>query len=156
MLLYPILYNAAYVEQGYRKGYTQGVADGLSKVNIQYTYHNHEGSEGTAANGCYTTAVCHSHISSCYARCNGPMYVTKKGTQNSGGSWDAPIQCDWCGGGDTWTAAAQQQHVGQEFPRYRCQRVTGYSCGKTTSTVEKYTLGCGKTTETIESATIIY
>ena len=66
------------MESEYLKGYTQGVADGLSKVNVQYTYHVHEGNASTTANGCYITPIYHNHSSSCYVRCNGPMYVTKK------------------------------------------------------------------------------
>ena len=78
------------------------------------------------------------------------MYAIEYGVQNSEGSWDAKIACDWCGWSAVWDCAAQQQHKGEEFQRYNCQKITGYKCGKSTSTIESYSLGCGKTTSTVD------
>lgn len=127
------------MESGYRQGYTQGVADGLSKVNIQYTYHVHQGTEGTTANGCYTKPVYHTH-SSCYRVCGGHQYTIS--THSS----YIMVRCESCG--------AETKEI-KDYNSFICGQAV-LKCGKTTSTVEKYTLGCGKTEDTIESATIIY
>lgn len=149
--------NAIYEEQGYRAGYTQGVADGLSKVNIQYTYHVHEGSSGETANGCYTMPQYHVHSAyggSCYS----PIYHwhgTNGCKYEEGWKCDRCIVCrtngcvDLCGGSCGpyyyWSCGISEGQV------------TGYSisCGLTNAIIG-YSLGCGKTTTTIESATIIY
>lgn len=131
-----ILYNAAY--------YAQGVVDGMSEIldnlDVQYTYHVHEGSESATANGCYTKAIYHSHINSCYIQCSG----TANSKGGAGNAWK--YTCNKCNK-DYWVGS-----WGADFP---CTEKI-LSCGKTSSTIDNYTLGCGKTEETIESATIIY
>ena len=145
--------NAAY--------YAQGVVDGMSEVldnlDVQYTYHVHEGSEGTTANGCYTKAVYHSHMDSCYAQATGT--IVQIPTYNDGGIYAFDYRCNRCNTttgtirGDTNEGIHDEQ--GQLSGTHNC----GYSitvCGKTTDTVESYSLGCGKTEETVESVTITY
>lgn len=130
-----ILDNAAYVEQGYRSGYTQGVADGLSKVNIQYTYHEHIGSAGTTANGCYTSAS------------STPQYGTHKEYLPTG-AINAYI-CQYCSCTMRYMNEANYQWVTKATEKETCTKnIIGYNY--------IYSLGCGKTTNTIESATIIY
>lgn len=127
------LYNAAYMENGYRQGYTEGVADGLSKVNVVYTYHAHEGNS-SAVGGCYGNK---SEIRYNYTYCSCPdaddLYWP---------SWAGRPICGLCD-------HPSDTHSG-----------TGSKCGAVTSqtpyTYNYIGLTCGKTEETIESATIIY
>lgn len=128
------------MESGYRQGYTQGIADGLSKVNVQYTYHKHTGNSSTYG-GCYTKTIYHSHSSTCYTQCTGSV-----GMVSESGGWYY-YRCDKCGNNTSGTT---------EFNyKFACTNKI-LSCTKTTSTVERYNLGCGKTTDTIESVTIKY
>lgn len=138
------------METGYREGYTQGVADGLSKVNIQYTYHAHTGNAGTTANGCYTAPVYHTHISSCYSKCGGSVSVIYHDNSNN----TYVLSCSKCGRESSIDKAIYWEQTNGDLVSI-CNQ-SKLSCKKTTSVIEKYTLGCGKTTETIESATIIY
>ena len=120
----------------------------LDTLEIQYTYHVHEGSEGTNENGCYTTPVYHSHMTSCYTTCPGTAIV-HNGTVTDCARWQ--VTCNICGTtGYRWDP--NKNYVPSNEP---CT-YTYLICGKTTSTIEEYVLGCGKTTDTIESATIIY
>ena len=139
--------KAVYGETKYNEGYAQGISDGLSKANIQYVYHIHEGNAGSFANGCYTKEVYHRHISGCYGICNGTIKVGYTG-------WDEGLQvtfyyqyCQSCGADYTSTSNKNGGTCTNSVPK----------CGKsTTTTIDGYTIGCGKTTDTIESATIIF
>lgn len=140
-----ILDNAAY----YAQGVVDGLAQALDNLEIQYTYHIHEGSEGTTSNGCYTKPITHSHNNACY--CSG--YFTHNGTNVKNCSFDNntiyPIVCSNCGRYEQW--------YGKDMSRYGAYNVCGrFICTKSTSEILKYSLGCGKTEGTIESATIIY
>ena len=137
--------NAAYMEAGYREGYTQGIADGLSKVNVQYNYHVHEGNE-LMEGGCYITPVYHAHNSSCSYTTSYPG--TRKWQNFMSGSTAYKWTCTNCG------EVGYAPEKGQEIPCSFCA-VRNYTCGKE-NTIERYSLGCGKTEDTIESATIIY
>ena len=124
-------------------------------INVNISYHEHMESVGENENGCYI-AVYHTHISSCKIVCNGTFKATERGTQNADGSWDAPIKCERCGLTSEWVSSGAQQRVGDTCNRFKCWKVTGYSCKLNDGDIEKYDLVCGKTEETIESATIEY
>lgn len=119
----------------------------LDNLEVQYTYHKHEGTEGTTANGCYIKPVYHVHRNSCYSTpCGGSLYVSYV---NGTASYN--ITCNRCGQtgfvGQTWWDNGSVSRV--------CSNKS-IICGLTTSTIDSYTLSCGKTENTIESATIIY
>lgn len=114
-------------------------------MNVQYTYHVHEGAEGSTSNGCYTNAVYHSHTNNCYKSCSGSL------TKTSSSDDQYVFKCNTCGGTNYRT-----KHDWENNPSVRSCNLPKISCGKTTATIEKYSLGCGKTEDTIESATIIY
>lgn len=132
-------YNAAYKEQGYREGYTQGIADGLSKVNVQYTYHVHAGTAGETANGCYTNPIMKQVISHYEDERYHPTVRDDDG--------DGEEHCPNC------NILVQTGGFGSK---------TCFNCYVTVknpvyiSVVDYYDLGCGKTEDTIETATIIY
>lgn len=127
--------------------YTQGYVDGQNNVaenlDIQYTYHKHEG-EASKGTGCYTKSVKHKHKASCYTECTGTLTYLREYLGES------QYQCTECntifyyGAPDNNGAAAGR--VCSE------QSVT---CGKT-NVIESYDVGCGKTEDTVESAVIIY
>jgi len=114
--------NDIYVEQGYREGYTQGIADGLSKANIQYTYHEHTGNSSEVG-GCYgnctgyevVTCTCKSYAYSDYgcAYCNHAVGMHSINTYGT-----------WC------TAIVNR------IP----YTYIGLVCGKTTETIESATI----------------
>ena len=117
--------------EGYSQGYAEGMTNAMDNFNIVYTYHEHEGSEGTEANGCYTTA---NNI------------LTGYGTHNLRATneyYDVHMwmECIYCGG--RW--------LNCNIPQYY-----NPTCDKQPQYNTTYTLGCGKTEETIESVTIIY
>ena len=118
------------MENGYLEGYTQGVADGLSKVNVQYTYHVHEG-DSSAVGGCYGNK---SEIRYNYTYCNCTEVPDVYWP-----SWSDNPLCSEC-----------------DHPQHK----DGVKCGRQTSktpyTYNYIGLTCGKTEDTIESATIIY
>ena len=123
--------NAAYIEQGYRAGYTQGIADGLSKVNVQYTYHVHEGNT-TDGGACYTSYT--------YTVNGGSHNIVGTGKYSGSNEY---YQCVYCGKGE------YSCNIPKYFnPNEACSKNIIYMTG--------YQLGCGKTENTIESATIIF
>ena len=111
----------------------------LDNLDVQYTYHVHEGSAGTTANGCYTLPVYHAHSNSCYKTCGGKQTIV------SSNSSYMKVKCTSCG--DT-------SNEDPDYDVFICG-VTTLICNKA-GTISSYKLGCGKTIETIESATIIY
>ena len=117
----------------------------LENLDIQYTYHVHEGSAGTTANGCYFMPVYHQHIDTCYTLIRGYYRVSGNGY---GGVW---LECDLCGrkesGGEGSSLKNQRCYNGCQENRLTCTR---------TGVIERYSLGCGKNENTIESATIIF
>ena len=126
----------------------------MDNLNIVYNYHLHDG-DGTYESTCYS-AIYHTHINACKITCGGTYYATAEGVQQSSGGWDAPIKCQRCGATNTWVSSGAQQDVGDKFTRFKCSKVTGYSCGLNNEKLEGYEITCGKTTDTIESATVIY
>lgn len=133
----------------YSQGFVDGQQNAAGNLNIEYTYHVHQGSEGSTANGCYTKAVYHSHGSNCY--CNGQYTYNGVYVGNCSLQDDKiyPITCNKCG--------QYQQWYGRDMGRYGAYSPCGaFICSKSTTTPISYTLGCGKTEETIESAKIIY
>ena len=121
----------------------------MDNLNIVYNYHEHEGSEDSTANGCYTKAVYHSHTSSCYKYCSG-VWVYRGKEEDSHGTKQGVYTCSVCG------------HEYRAGAPYIDGGGAGQSCGQRSlncsrgGTIETYKLGCGKTEDTIESATIIY
>ena len=125
------------VQPGYYSGgtldssgaYAQGYVDGQQQVtqNLQISYTYHS-HEGNSdtGTGCYNIPVYHQHISSC------------------GYSWSHFPSCP---GDDPNT---------NRCPNNCSILNASYSCGKSTSVIESYSLGCGKTTSTVETATITY
>ena len=134
------------------RAYTQGIADGLDKVNVKYTYHTHAG-DAITGTGCYTTPVFHKHIgnSSSAGGCYTIKALISDYSYGCGGYQSHTIPLDnglyQCGCG---CQAGLNDNCRHRGPKY------GYkvSCNKTESTVERYDLGCGKTESTIETATI--
>lgn len=111
----------------------------LDNLNVQYTYHVHEG-DGTSATGCYV-AVYHEHASGCYTTVN---YRYDIGADESG----VFAICPNCGNKQMVAADGEKCYKGCTYK--------SLVCGKATTTIEKYALGCGKTEETVESVTITY
>lgn len=110
--------NATYQEQGYREGYTQGIADGLSKANVQYTYHTHEGNS--------------SAVGGCYGNCTGysPEYCSCWGWV--GGSYG----CDNCHHAFGMHGSGYCTGIVNNKP----YTYIGLVCGKTTDTIESATI----------------
>ena len=135
-----ILNNAAYEEQGYRAGYTQGIADGLSKVNVQYTYHVHTGNSSTGS-GCYTIPITNWNTENCSHPLQSMTYESNigkwVGIYSSGSSRYCP------------DSSIRREWTSQQYGTFG-HRVN------TTQYISGYNLGCGKNENTIESATIIY
>ena len=112
------------------------MAQALDNLDVQYTYHVHEGNEGSTANGCYTNAV-HTYESYTY-QCPGTNTILRTSDGNHAGS-AGKYNCDaYCG------------NFGNYGKKCTATR-TGTRIVSTT-----YSLGCGKTEDTIESVTIIY
>ena len=111
------------MESGYRQGYTQGVADGLSKVNVQYTYHEHIGDK-TNGGGCYTAP----NMVNLY--CTG--YIRDEFDENGGTHIGT---CNKCG-------STQFTTGGKTCNRLLGTTQEGYTigCGKTEETIESATI----------------
>ena len=110
------------------------MAQSLDNLQVQYTYHVHEG-DGTSATGCYKAQI---------NTCSNVLYAT----DSNGNSYDEGDViyhiCSihgvvGCAPWETWISAGKP-----------VTRVCGTNMGT------KYVLNCGKTEETIESVTIIY
>lgn len=145
-----VLYNAAY----YAQGWVDGKQDSMDNLNIVYTYHVHEGSAGVTANGCYTTPIYHSHISTCYSE-EKTCYATPSERYIDGRTW---IGYDHSACGASWDGVDWKDGSSGYNSSYNAYSHTykNLICNKTNSTIDDYVLGCGKTEDTIESATIIY
>lgn len=140
--------NAAY----YASGVVDGLAQALDNLEVQYTYHIHEGSEGTTANGCYITPVYHSHVSSCYSSHTSSWMHTGEHVQTgTEGQWACQYQCSICG-----QRYSQNNNQGSHSTKPPTKTHSTLICTKSTSTIDNYTLGCGKNEGDIESAIIIY
>lgn len=139
--------NAAY----YAQGVVDGLAEALDNLEIQYTYHEHTGSEGTTANGCYIMPVIHTHLTNCY--CAGTLYDTGQRQEAIHPTWTAYYivsRCSGCG------ATPWLMTNGGRDESWKLGTTCGaLICGKT-NTVEGYILGCGKDETTVESVTIKY
>ena len=128
-----------------------GLAEALDNLEIQYTYHEHEGSEGPTSNGCYFYPVYHEHETSCYcpgpSRFAGPVYL-----QNANGSYTRySFICNNCGKENGYN------HNNPYGSSANFCVAGSVLCGKTPGgTIESYILGCGKDETTVESVTIIY
>lgn len=105
-------------QNGYNEGYTQGIADGLSKVNIQYTYHVHEGNS-SAVGGCYGNCTGYSPV---YCECWGWV----------GGSYG----CDNCHHALGMHGSGYCTGIVSNNP----YTYIGLVCGKTTDTIESATI----------------
>ena len=128
----------------------------LDNLDVQYTYHVHEGSASTTANGCYTTAVYHSHVTACYVEATGSIGQLRSYADS--GIYAYTYGCNRCNTETGWirgnTIEGEHTETGKLSGTHYC----GYmitTCGKE-NTIEKYTLGCGKTEDTVESVTITY
>lgn len=138
--------NAAYYTQGFIDG-QQNIYDNLQ---VEYTFHKHEGSPGSVANGCYFYPIYHQHDTS------SPCYVPAQWSSNYQHMGADPVnpgnevyRCRSCG---TYMYA----RTGTNPAAHKC-RDAYYNCGKTPGgTIDSYTLGCNKTEETVESVTIKY
>ena len=120
----------------YNEGFIAGQQDNYSDIEIQYTYHVHEGTEGSTANGCYTNPV-HTYETYQY-QCPGYNTILRTSDGNHPGSAGF-YNCD-----------AYCANYGKKGERCKAIR-TGQRIVST-----NYTLGCGKDENTIESATIKY
>lgn len=110
-------YGSGY-ENGYREGYTQGITESLSKVNVQYTYHTHEGNA--------------SAIGGCYGNCTG--YI--------------PVECSCWGWVSGSYGCDNCHHAFGMHEDGYCTGIVnnepytyiGLVCGKTTETIESATI----------------
>lgn len=135
-------YYRLYTNITYRNlGFTEGLTSAMENIDIQYTYHEHQG-ESFTNGGCYTVPVYHSHTNSCYSQCSGTIYsLNSTATQTQ---W----RCNKCG----WQAYIDNVH-NTKYGDPCKQNVISCTSG---GTIVSYSLGCGKTTDTVESATIIF
>lgn len=141
-----------YSKNYYNFAYTQGIADGLSKVDVKYIYHEHSG-DSTIGTGCYTNPVYHTHTNSCYTTSGyncGPRKLVRGPYTNASGSPEYQYKCSACG--RDWYMCDGGSGSGSYH--YVSSKVL--SCEKTTTTIESYLLSCGKTQESIESAIICF
>ncbi len=136
----------------YNFAYTQGIADGLSKADVKYIYHEHSG-DSTTGTGCYTSPIYHTHTNSCYTTSGyncGPVNKVRGPYKNASGTDEYQYSCSACGRAfylcDGGSMAGSWHYVSSKV----------LSCGKTTTTIDSYSLGCGKTEESIESAIITF
>ena len=113
----------------------------LNNLEVQYTYHVHEGSSGDTANGCYTTPEYHTHTDSCYET------ITGRWSKTSDYTGAVYVKCTRCGAKGT-------AGMGLEGTVHCSGK--SLTCKIDTTIIIAYTLGCGKTEDTIESATIIF
>ena len=116
-------------------------------------YHTHTGS-ASSGGGCYGQPVYHSHTTSCYATCT----ITTsgcwgQGNYNENGMMHCPCYI-------THSSCGQPQRQGWHVhPDDGNSHVNGDQrsthqylvCGRSTSTIEQYTINCGKSTSTIDS-----
>lgn len=140
----------------YNKAYTQGIADGLSKVNVSYVYHKHIDGNGnlsssvlyttTDPGGCYVSAGhTHNKTGTC-----GTAYSYQSHdawgriTDNYSGSAAHQV-CKGCGrGGYSWDNFNWGAQCPTPVGSY-------YTCGNQINT---WKIGCGKTENSIEQAII--
>lgn len=107
-------------QNGYNNGYSQGVADSISKANIVYTYHQHTEQGGA----CYGTI---SGMRPIRCGCNSFSY-----TESLPGYAGIP-SCEFC----------YHYHAGKvcDLPRgYEEYSYIGLVCGKTEETIESATI----------------
>ena len=105
---------------GYKEGYTQGVADALGKANIVYSYHSHVG-DSSSVGGCYGNLTGTRPV---YCGCNSYIYDKDE----NGHSRCA--NCYHNHGGDKCDAVSS----------YTSYTYVGLVCGKTEQTIESATI----------------
>ena len=110
-----------------------------SLVSRPEVSHVHSGS-ATSGGDCYKTKVYHAHNSSC--NCPGISKLISIDQYYNGTQWydSFTYQCAYCGKqeGFNWTNPS-----GNGYLQYCVGE--SYTCGKTTSTIERYALSCTKT-----------
>ena len=118
------------------------MAQTLDNLEVQYTYHVHEGNSSTVG-GCY-------NIPYYYYSYPQDVYCYHHNKGSAGYEQGTFYRCNDCGN-TAW----------DYFPPTKIGTTTAYSYGYSvpsngTEISKTYELGCGKTEKTIESATIIY
>lgn len=115
----------------------------IKKITVKENHHSHIGNSSSNG-GCYTKAVYHKHTDACRVNvyCNDGPY---EGETNGQYRTFFYGKCSHCGNkvSRNWSAGYS-----------RCGSCT--ICGKTTSSIQSYSLTCGKTTDTVEGYTVIY
>ena len=106
-------------QNGYNEGYTQGIADSLSKVEVQYTYHQHINSS-TQNGGCYGLV---SGIKPVMCGCTQYAYTDVLGGPTCANCWHNH-------GSNKCGATVSNQEY----------EYLGYVCGKTEETIESATI----------------
>ena len=106
-------------DNGYKEGYSQGVADSLGKANIVYQYHKHEGN-GNTVGGCYGNLTQEKPV-----KCGCSSYSY---TQINGQST--------CGNCAHNHGSSQCSYV----VNYTTENYIGVVCGKTPKTIESVTI----------------
>ena len=112
--------NRISYDNGYKEGYTKGVADSLGKAHIVYSYHQHVGNSGQAG-GCYGNLTGTSVIQ---CGCNSYAYDKDE---------NGHTRCGNCG----------HNHGGSRcsYPKgYESYTYIGLVCGKTEATIESATI----------------
>ena len=156
------LNTSSYYDQGYADGLkAAGNSIATGKAHIEYQYHKHIDANGNVTTatqsstkgGCFTNPVYHKHTNSCYTDSGyncGPRNKVRGPYKNHSGTDEYQYTCSACGRDwymcDGGSASGTFHWVGSKV----------LSCGKTTTTVEYYTLGCSKTTSTIVGGTIVW
>ena len=142
--------NKAYADYWYSKG----IADGLSKANVDYVYHKHVDGNGNPSNtvlytttnpgGCYVSGGhTHNKTSTCSTQTvkQDRWYSSYYVDNGDGGGYQQ------CGCGE----CSYRQDADMPFSHNHPVSTTVYSCGNPPNT---WKIGCGKTEQSIEYATI--
>lgn len=121
-----VIGNGKNEENSYNEGYSKGVADGLGKANIVYTYHNHD--------------------DSCYTVCNYTRELGEPWSQYQD-YYSRTFWYQWERADHSYCGNREKQHVFDT-------RDQAYDPGRWTGSHKIFI--CTKTEKTIESATIVF
>lgn len=133
------------------------MAENINKIKknpvIVYNRHHHEGSAG--GGGCYSAPVYHSHSGNnvvgggCY--CSGKVKYYGDYIKIDSSRWRYDRTCKTCGFFEQYESTSPPIDM-NGYERY-CASVI---CGKSTSTVESWTMGCGYQENEIVDAELVY
>ncbi len=173
-----ILGNGADNKAYYNLGYTEGYAQKIEGLEIEYHYHVHQGEVGldtipdgyiyyseTDPGGCFRaaghvhnkTAACPSHTERCDGKINfvGANSTTKTWCPDYPGASSGSYQTLPASQSEPCPKCGHsEKRDGDVYGPYDCGQARNvWDCGSPNNT---WQLGCGRTTATIDSATIVY